>query len=303
MLNKLDPWTFLMLLLLVLFLLQHTHAHQCSAQLNEQLSRAMAQGQPTTLRFADNRMDNVANQTLHAAVNPKYLMRFYRGGDDDAVAGLSPGFVGAKACGSSMSRARRCLRAASVADGLAKNMNVAGTCELGNATRRHHPGVATELLDFLKQFGPWAGNTTIDLYATAKQNGIHYDTSFGWHSDNSMVVLIMIQGRKRMRVAGPDLGSAIIIDKEMTAGDIIVIPAGYYHFGGGTQSSSSGSVMLSLGDREVDTEVVAAREQQNQQLQCIRQQVGDTKYSWSLLQHEVRPVLQACNLRFPRAES
>ena len=45
------------------------------------------------------------------------------------------------------------------------------------------------------------------------------------------VLLVMLRGKKRFRVAGKALGSSVAIDHMLQPGDAIYIPAGCFHSG------------------------------------------------------------------------
>ena len=76
------------------------------------------------------------------------------------------------------------------------------------------------------------------------------------------VLLIMLTGQKRFRVAGRTLGSAVQIDHLMCPGDAIYIPALTFH-SGGARAEAIDSTMLSIAlewekpaDRLTATEAV-----------------------------------------------
>lgn len=87
-----------------------------------------------------------------------------------------------------------------------------------------------------------------DVYMTAPPSS---SASLGWHIDDVDVLLVMLRGRKRFRVAGTALGSRVTIDHELKPGDAIYIPALTFHTGGSNdpeteQGSEQGSLMLSV---------------------------------------------------------
>ena len=89
-----------------------------------------------------------------------------------------------------------------------------------------------------------------DAYMTAAPHG---SASLGWHVDDVDVLLVMLRGSKRFRVAGEAVGSDVVIDHVMERGDAIYIPALTFHSGGDsstddseTASTSSSSTMLSV---------------------------------------------------------
>ena len=67
-----------------------------------------------------------------------------------------------------------------------------------------------------------------DVYATAGPSA-----SLGWHIDDVDVLLVMLRGRKRFRVAGRTFGSDVAIDARLQAGDLLYIPSLTFHTGGG----------------------------------------------------------------------
>ena len=115
-----------------------------------------------------------------------------------------------------------------------------------------------------------------DLYLTPKAVG--GSASLGWHVDDVDVLLLMLRGSKRFRVAGRTFGSRVAIDTKLEAGDALYIPALTFHSGGETarrggawgwgaslfQQPSSGSTMLSVAlpwsdaTAQVDAQAVAA---------------------------------------------
>ena len=84
-----------------------------------------------------------------------------------------------------------------------------------------------------------------DAYMTVK-NAV--SASLGWHIDDVDVLLIMLDGRKRFRVGGDQLGSNVIIDHYMEPGDALYIPALTFHSGGSSEIEkvASSSTLLSL---------------------------------------------------------
>jgi uncharacterized RmlC-like cupin family protein len=81
--------------------------------------------------------------------------------------------------------------------------------------------------------------------------------SIGFHCDDVDVLLIMLSGSKRFRVAGRGVGSPIVIDHVMEPGDAIYIPATFFHSGGDSSSDSSlatesSSTLLSVAMEPAD---------------------------------------------------
>ena len=62
------------------------------------------------------------------------------------------------------------------------------------------------------------------------------------------VLLVMLHGSKRFRVAGRTVGSSIVIDHMMSPGDAIFIPSLSFHSGGSTtqQHAPQDSMLLSV---------------------------------------------------------
>ena len=87
-----------------------------------------------------------------------------------------------------------------------------------------------------------------DVYLTSADSHAACTTSasLGWHIDDIDVLLVMLSGRKRFRVAGCHVGSPICIDHRMMGGDTIFIPALTFHSGGSTTELSEESLMLSV---------------------------------------------------------
>ena len=81
-----------------------------------------------------------------------------------------------------------------------------------------------------------------DVYVTNGRGAT--SASFGWHIDDIDVLLVLLRGRKRFRVAGATVGSTPVIDHVMAPGDAIFVPAGAFHTGG--QSEPSDSMLLSV---------------------------------------------------------
>ena len=73
-----------------------------------------------------------------------------------------------------------------------------------------------------------------DVYLTAAKQS---SASLGWHVDDIDVLLVMLRGRKRFRVAGRAVGSEVTIDHWMESGDAIYIPALNFHTGGDSPST------------------------------------------------------------------
>ena len=81
-----------------------------------------------------------------------------------------------------------------------------------------------------------------DAYVTpggSLDGALRTSASLGFHIDDVDVLLVMLRGAKRFRVAGREVGSEVEIDWEMCAGDAIYIPALYFHSGGTSPGPSS----------------------------------------------------------------
>uniref|UniRef100_A0A6T7YJV8 JmjC domain-containing protein n=1 Tax=Prymnesium polylepis TaxID=72548 RepID=A0A6T7YJV8_9EUKA len=85
---------------------------------------------------------------------------------------------------------------------------------------------------------------SIDVYATGKQTS---SASFGWHMDGEDVLILMVHGRKRFRVASHAIGSPVVVDTVLRAGDALYIPAMAFHCGGGGAPFDSILLSISLG--------------------------------------------------------
>ena len=85
-----------------------------------------------------------------------------------------------------------------------------------------------------------------DVYLTSAAEHASTSASLGFHIDDIDVFLVMLSGRKRFRVAGRTLGSAVAIDHMMTPGDAIYVPALTFHSGGSAGEPSEESLMLSV---------------------------------------------------------
>lgn len=95
-------------------------------------------------------------------------------------------------------------------------------------------GVATaELHAWLEELAVATGRShrDADAYMTPDR-GVGSDASLGWHIDDVDVLLVMLRGTKRFRVAAGQVGSDVCIDHFMRSGDAIYIPALCFHTGG-----------------------------------------------------------------------
>ncbi len=81
-----------------------------------------------------------------------------------------------------------------------------------------------------------------DAYLTSRTSS----ASLGWHIDDVDVLLVMLSGAKRFRVAGTTVGSEVIIDRVLEQGDCIYIPALTFHSGGCSTGRSADSTLLSV---------------------------------------------------------
>lgn len=63
--------------------------------------------------------------------------------------------------------------------------------------------------------------------------------SLGWHIDDVDVLLVMLRGSKRFRVAGTQVGSRVAIDCVLRSGDALYIPSLRFHSGGDTAGSAA----------------------------------------------------------------
>lgn len=81
--------------------------------------------------------------------------------------------------------------------------------------------------------------------------------SVGWHVDDIDVLLVMMRGSKRFRVAGSALGSRVVIDRILRPGDAVYIPALTFHTGGSSDEGAearSDSALLSVAFELPDEE-------------------------------------------------
>eukprot|EP00310_Coccolithus_braarudii_P019013 CAMPEP_0183339752 /NCGR_PEP_ID=MMETSP0164_2-20130417/6565_1 /TAXON_ID=221442 /ORGANISM="Coccolithus pelagicus ssp braarudi, Strain PLY182g" /LENGTH=296 /DNA_ID=CAMNT_0025509807 /DNA_START=27 /DNA_END=917 /DNA_ORIENTATION=+ len=110
-----------------------------------------------------------------------------------------------------------------------------------------------------------------DVYVTSASAST--SASFGWHIDDIDVLLVLLSGSKRFRVAGRALGSAPVIDHVMTPGDAIFIPAGAFHTGG-QSTLPDDSILLSIAfDWATDVEAQRAAAETVTQWQQVRKRV------------------------------
>ena len=113
-----------------------------------------------------------------------------------------------------------------------------------------HGAVTSELDDWLAALAAQTGRAHRDADAYMTPGPPHGSTSasLGWHIDDVDVLLVMLRGTKRFRVAGTAAGSELCIDHVMSCGDAIYIPALTFHSGGdsaGTAASATGAVAAS----------------------------------------------------------
>ena len=76
------------------------------------------------------------------------------------------------------------------------------------------------------------------FHTTGSQSG-----SYGWHFDDTDVLIYCLHGKKRFRVAGRDMESPVTLDVELEPGKAVYIPSKWYHNGIGL---SPNSTVLSL---------------------------------------------------------
>ena len=135
----------------------------------------------------------------------------------------------------------------------------------GVATAHDSIAATDELAGWLEALGTanTRGYRDADVYLTAAP---FTSASLGWHVDDIDVLLVMMQGSKRFRVAGRTVGSDVVIDHMMKPGDAIYIPALTFHSGGsnlaaaaeGDASSCLLSVAFALPCPEAGTEAAEA---------------------------------------------
>ena len=111
-----------------------------------------------------------------------------------------------------------------------------------------------------------------DAYLTPPRG---VSASLGWHVDDVDVLLVMLCGEKRFRVAGSRLGSPTTIDLTMRTGDAIYIPALNFHTGGGDDLSdlarNNHSVLLSVAHRPLPAAAAAAATRHVTEWRTVRQ--------------------------------
>jgi hypothetical protein len=114
------------------------------------------------------------------------------------------------------------------------------------------------LATLLADLADWSGRQfeSADAYMTGPASRCG-TASIGFHCDDVDVLLIMLSGSKRFRVAGRGVGSPIVIDHVMEPGDAIYIPATFFHSGGDSSSDSSlatesSSTLLSVAMEPAD---------------------------------------------------
>jgi len=115
------------------------------------------------------------------------------------------------------------------------------------------------LSDWLSQLELATGrpHDTVDAYCTDGK-GLS-SASAGWHIDDVDVLLIMLRGKKRFRVAGRTLGSHVEIDHVLESGDALFIPALTFHTGGDIQRAGGGffgSDFFGFGPQPFDDSVM-----------------------------------------------
>ena len=96
-------------------------------------------------------------------------------------------------------------------------------------------GAVTPSLDsWLEALVAATGRTYLDADAYMTPGGV--SASLGWHVDDVDVLLVMLRGAKRFRVAGEAVGSEVVVDRILQPGDALYIPALTFHSGGDTHS-------------------------------------------------------------------
>jgi hypothetical protein len=136
-----------------------------------------------------------------------------------------------------------------------------------------------------------------DVYLTPKAVG--GSASLGWHVDDVDVLLLMLRGSKRFRVAGRTFGSRVAIDTKLEAGDALYIPALTFHSGGETarrgdawgwgaslfQQPSGGSTMLSVAlpwaDATAQVDAQAAAAEWRQAIEDLHVELPASCNTWS----------------------
>ena len=68
--------------------------------------------------------------------------------------------------------------------------------------------------------------------------------SYGWHFNSVDNLVYCVNGTKRFRVAGTEVGSELTVDVVMEPGDAVWVPSGFYHIGVGGDEPS---IIFSIG--------------------------------------------------------
>eukprot|EP00933_Yihiella_yeosuensis_P023288 TRINITY_DN18140_c0_g3_i1.p1 TRINITY_DN18140_c0_g3~~TRINITY_DN18140_c0_g3_i1.p1 ORF type:complete len:421 (+),score=72.57 TRINITY_DN18140_c0_g3_i1:37-1299(+) len=80
---------------------------------------------------------------------------------------------------------------------------------------------------FLAEVGVPGG---VDLYAALAGGGHKGPVgSYGWHADTVDALIYILEGKKRVRIAGHYPGSKVVVDKVLEAGSAAYVPAGCFH--------------------------------------------------------------------------
>ena len=110
----------------------------------------------------------------------------------------------------------------------------------------------------------------------------HSSSSLGWHVDDVDVLLVMLDGRKRFRVASTHVGSEPIIDVTMAPGDACYIPALTFHTGGSTDDAPTSSVLLSvaLPPQDAAAKQEAVRQWRAARVALLRRLPAATRADW-----------------------
>jgi len=149
------------------------------------------------------------------------------------------------------------------------------------ASKRDARPAAPWLRSFLSslEFAMGRPYDTGDVYITASPSA---SASLGWHIDDIDVLLIMLRGAKRFRVAGQTVGSEAVIDTVLKPGDAIFIPALTFHTGGDDvpEDSLMLSVALAWADEACGREASDVVAQWRQARQAVLLRAPELSGSW-----------------------
>lgn len=114
-----------------------------------------------------------------------------------------------------------------------------------------------EIAGPIQELGAALGRRVVDadLYVAPPGCG-----SYGWHTDTVDVLVYLLLGSKRFRVAGRRPQSEVLVDASMSPGASVYIPAGAFHHGCGADGAGENSVLLSMAFTSSENEEELNRE-------------------------------------------